>query len=75
MEEYLHRAEFEIVLANYKMDPSESDTWVSAVYASNRFLSPKVRTSIDFTAGELHEQMVENNCGESAEKNGREGFS
>ena len=51
-------------------------------YASNRFLSPKFRAFIDFIAGELHEplgvialQTVENESGESAEKNGREGCS
>ncbi len=75
VEEHLNRGELEIVLANYEVDPAENETWVSAVYASNRFLSPKVRAFIDFTPGELHEPTIENECGESAEKNGREGFS
>ena len=75
MEEYLNRGEREIVLANYEVDPSENETWVYAVHASNRFLSPKFRAFIDFIAGELHKPTVENESGESAEKNGREGCS
>ena len=55
MEECLNRGELEIVLADYEVDPSENETWVYAVHASNRFLSPKVRAFIDFIAGELHE--------------------
>ena len=75
VEEYFNRGEIEIVLANYEVDPSENETWVSAVYASKRFLSPKFRAFIDFIAGELHKLTVENESGESAEKNGREGCS
>ena len=75
VEEYLNRGELEIVLADYEVDPSENETWVYAVYASNRFLSPKVRAFIDFIASELHEPMVENERGATAEKNGREGCS
>jgi DNA-binding transcriptional LysR family regulator len=40
---YLKRGDLEIVLGEYEVDPSDEETWVYAVYASNRFLSPKVR--------------------------------
>ena len=59
VEEYLSRGELEIVLGDYEVNPSERETWVYAVYASNRFLSPKVRAFIDFIAIELHEPTGE----------------
>lgn len=75
VEEYFNRGEPEIVLADCEVDPSENETWVSAIYASNHFLSPKFRAFIDFIAGKLHKPTVENESRESAEKNGREGCS
>lgn len=50
IEDHLVNGRLEVVLGEYDVDPNDRETWVYAVYASNRFLSPKVRAFIDFVA-------------------------
>lgn len=57
VDEYLNRGDLEVVLGEYEVEPTDKETWVYAIYASNRFLSPKVRTFIDFIAGKLREPV------------------
>ena len=53
VDEYLRRGELEVVLGEYDVEPADRETWVYAVFASNRFLSPKVRAFVDFIASKL----------------------
>lgn len=53
VQDHLSRGELEVVLSDYEVDPNDQETWVYAVYASNRFLSPKVRVFVDYLADKL----------------------
>lgn len=46
------------VLSDYVVDPTNSEIWVHAVYGSNRFISPKVRTFIDFIIEKFEETTM-----------------
>ncbi len=53
VQEHLRRGDLEVVLADYEVDPNDRETWVYAVFASNRFMSPKVRVFVDYLAEKL----------------------
>ena len=56
--EHLREGRLVPVLDDYRVSPSDIETAIYAVYASGRFLSPKIRAFIDFLVERLGEHPV-----------------